>query len=156
MEQNNMTAVEWLYDELTKNNNSNDNVGIQINREAQIWERAKQMEKEQMFGFTKKFHIVGKNSAEFYTEEFEKYYKETYGKDNNMAQKTVVEWLTDVYRVQGRILPTQFDQAKQMENEKNVLLDECILQFEYLNEKFGETATTNLILTKLKTNKHGK
>ena len=30
------------------------------------------------------------------------------------------------------------------------LLQECILQLEYLNEKFGETGTTNALLSKLK------
>ena len=32
------------------------------------------------------------------------------------------------------------------------LLQECILQLEYLNEKFGETGTTNSLLAKLKVN----
>lgn len=35
-----------------------------------------------------------------------------------------------------------------MKNEKE-LLQECKLQLEYLNEKFGETGTTNALLTKL-------
>lgn len=35
-----------------------------------------------------------------------------------------------------------------MKNETE-LLQECKLQLEYLNEKFGETGTTNALLTKL-------
>lgn len=30
------------------------------------------------------------------------------------------------------------------------LIQECILQLEYLSEKFGETGTTNALLSKLK------
>ena len=35
-----------------------------------------------------------------------------------------------------------------MKNEKE-LLQECKIQLEYLNDKFGETGTTNALLTKL-------
>ena len=35
-------------------------------------------------------------------------------------------------------------------NEHNRIVHECILQFEYLNGKFGEIGTTNAILAKLK------
>jgi hypothetical protein len=35
-----------------------------------------------------------------------------------------------------------------MKNETE-LLQECKLQLEYLNEKFGETGTTNALLTKI-------
>ena len=40
------TAVEWLYNELSKNNTSTDSVIERINKESSIWEQAKQMEKE--------------------------------------------------------------------------------------------------------------
>ncbi len=36
------------------------------------------------------------------------------------------------------------------DDKKNNLLQECKLQLEYLNEKFGETGTTNSLLSKLK------
>ena len=65
------TAVDWYYEQtivLGKTNYS------------ELIEQAKQMEKEQMFEFTKKHHIIGEYSKNFYTEEFEKYYNETYGK----------------------------------------------------------------------------
>ena len=42
------TAVEWLYNELSKNNTSTDSVIERINKESSIWEQAKQMEKEQI------------------------------------------------------------------------------------------------------------
>ena len=32
------------------------------------------------------------------------------------------------------------------------LLEECRLQLKYLNEKFGETGTTNALLSKLEAN----
>jgi len=41
------TAVEWLYNELSKNNTSTDSVIERINKESSIWEQAKQIEKEQ-------------------------------------------------------------------------------------------------------------
>lgn len=42
------TAIEWLYNELSKNNTSTDSVIERINKELSIWEQAKQMEKEQI------------------------------------------------------------------------------------------------------------
>ena len=42
------TAIEWLYNELSKNNISTDSVIERINKESSIWEQAKQMEKEQI------------------------------------------------------------------------------------------------------------
>jgi len=42
------TAIEWLYNELSKNNTSTDSVIERINKESSIWEQAKQMEKEQI------------------------------------------------------------------------------------------------------------
>jgi hypothetical protein len=35
-------------------------------------------------------------------------------KQNNMLEQTVVVWLEEVYNQQGRILPAQFEQAKEM------------------------------------------
>ena len=42
------TAIEWLYNELSKNNTSTDSVIERINKESSIWEQAKQMEKDQI------------------------------------------------------------------------------------------------------------
>ena len=42
------TAIEWLYNELSKNNTSTDSVIERINKESSIWKQAKQMEKDQI------------------------------------------------------------------------------------------------------------
>ena len=42
------TTIEWLYNELSKNNTSTDSVIERINKESIIWQQAKQMEKEQI------------------------------------------------------------------------------------------------------------
>ena len=42
------TAVEWLYNELSKNNTSTDSVIERINKESSIWKQAKEKEKEQI------------------------------------------------------------------------------------------------------------
>jgi hypothetical protein len=43
-----MTAVEWLYNELSKNNTSTDSVIERIDKESSIWEQAKAMEQKQL------------------------------------------------------------------------------------------------------------
>ena len=42
------TTIEWLYNELSKNNTSTDSVIERINKESSIWKQAKQMEKDQI------------------------------------------------------------------------------------------------------------
>jgi hypothetical protein len=42
------TTIEWLYNELSKNNISTDSVIERINKESSIWKQAKQMEKDQI------------------------------------------------------------------------------------------------------------
>ncbi len=42
-------------------------------------------------------------------------------------------------------------EPKTIREETVELLQECILQLEYLNEKFGETGTTNKLLSRLNT-----
>ena len=44
--------------------------------------------------------------------------QEQYGNGAEKRPLTAVEWLEDVYNTQGRILPTQFEQAKAMEKEQ--------------------------------------
>ena len=46
-----MTAIEWLYNELSKNNTSTDSVIERIDKESSIWEQAKAMEEKQMIRF---------------------------------------------------------------------------------------------------------
>ena len=43
-----MTAIEWLYNELSKNNTSTDSVIERIDKESSIWEQAKAMEQKQL------------------------------------------------------------------------------------------------------------
>jgi len=70
------TAVEWLYNELSKNNTSIDSVIERINKESSIWEQAKEMEEQQMLEFW--------NGGIDCTEGgvcFDQYYNETYKKE---------------------------------------------------------------------------
>jgi hypothetical protein len=43
----------------------------------------------------------------------------------------------------------KLSELKAEEGEEKNLLQECRLQLEYLNEKFGETGTTNALLSRL-------
>jgi len=43
-----MTVIEWLYNELSKNNTSTDSVEERINKESSIWKQAKAMEQNQL------------------------------------------------------------------------------------------------------------
>ena len=82
------TAVEWLYNELSKNNTSIDSVIERINKESSIWEQAKQMEKEQIIDAWQEAYVtgcvVGSND---YTNEDEEtdngayYYDQTYNQN---------------------------------------------------------------------------
>ena len=45
-------------------------------------ERAKEMEKEQMWDYIKKIYCIGHKSLEFHRLEFEQYYNETYKNQN--------------------------------------------------------------------------
>jgi len=47
------------------------------------------------------------------------------------------------YEIDGSTLQSELSAAKER-------VKECIVQLEYLNEKFGETGTTNALLSKLK------
>lgn len=50
----------------------------------------------------------------------------------------------------GEDLVKQIEHALNRIEELESLKDECRVQLEYLNEKFGETGTTNSLLTRLK------
>lgn len=87
-------------------------------------------------------------------------------KDGLYNKQTAVEWLIDQLRQlahnqsthlgMGDIRVTQGmlddfeEQAKEIEKHQQDLLNECEIQLEYLNQKFGETGTTNALLSKLK------
>jgi hypothetical protein len=68
------TAIEWLYNELLKNNTSTDSVIEKINKESSIWEQAKELEKEQIIDA-----YYGKIDGVYgYREAGEEYYNQTY------------------------------------------------------------------------------
>jgi hypothetical protein len=63
------TAVEWFYNAIEKN---------PLLNLFTLYEQAKAMEKEQMFAYTKEKQIIGEHTEKFFTEDFERYYKQTY------------------------------------------------------------------------------
>jgi hypothetical protein len=63
------TAVEWLIEQWPI---------LESQIPERILEQAKEIEKEQMFGYIKKNYVNGENSLKFHTEEFENYYNETF------------------------------------------------------------------------------
>ena len=80
------TTIEWLYNELSKNNISTDSVIERINKESSIWKQAKQMEKEQIIeaskngishGYTEGV-VFGTNPRDYIVKWSEQYYNQTY------------------------------------------------------------------------------
>lgn len=71
------TAVEWLVKELNQKIDFIPMDKWDVIRD--IVQQAKAMEKEQMFSFTRHYHIIGESTNVFYKHEFEQYYNETYG-----------------------------------------------------------------------------
>ena len=80
---NNKLAVEWLaksyVDLLTKLNNEEISLKEFEIQYIELLEKAKEMEKEQMWEYIKKNYCIGHRSLEFHRLEFEKYFEETYG-----------------------------------------------------------------------------
>jgi hypothetical protein len=84
MDAKKMTAVEWLYSELSKNNISNDSIKSRIYKESEILKQAIAMEKEQIMKAARQCHFeglrqTGKNSEE-YIKYGNDYYNETFNK----------------------------------------------------------------------------
>jgi HEPN domain-containing protein len=73
------TAVEWLYNELSKNNASTDSVIEKINKELSIWEQVKELEKEQI----KNAYNDGYFGDAYKYKDWEEYYNETYKQQTN-------------------------------------------------------------------------
>lgn len=76
------TAVEWLTPnilgltiELSKRRISQRICELEIMK---LIEKAKAMEREQMFDYIKNNYVNGEHSLKFHKEEFEQYYNETY------------------------------------------------------------------------------
>jgi hypothetical protein len=85
------TAIEWLYNELSKNNTSTDSAIEKINKESSIWEQAKKIEKDQILdarldgfvisgeGWNGEYPFEGKTYEEISLKiNNEEYYKITY------------------------------------------------------------------------------
>ena len=68
-----------------------------------------------------------------------------------LADGIYLDFATDVaIKYSERRIVELINSTTKQEN----LLSECALQLEYLNEKFGETGTTNALLSKIKSIKH--
>ena len=72
------TAIEWLYNELSKNNTSTDLVIEKINKERSIWAQAKELEKEQIID-ARNDGIV--SNIKGYCISNEEYYNQTYNQN---------------------------------------------------------------------------
>ncbi len=69
------TAVEWLYNELSKNNTSTDSVIEKINKGSSIWKQAKEMEKQQVDdafedGYQSGYKDNGISGEQYYNDTF--------------------------------------------------------------------------------------
>jgi hypothetical protein len=68
------TAVEWFWIHLE------DNISKKY---FDLFEQAKEMEKQQMWNYIETNYVIGENSLLFHKQEFEQYYNETFKKENN-------------------------------------------------------------------------
>jgi hypothetical protein len=83
MDAKKMTAVEWLYSELSKNNISNNSIKSRIYKESEILKQAIAMEKEQIEQAFRDGWFDGNNPLIFKIEN-EQYYKENYESKTNI------------------------------------------------------------------------
>jgi hypothetical protein len=67
-----MTAVEWILDWMGKNQYF---IGNDLLKAVN---KAKEMEKEQMWQYIESNYVNGENSLSFHKKEFEQYYNETF------------------------------------------------------------------------------
>jgi hypothetical protein len=74
------TSIEWLYDELAKNNNSNDSIKDRIYKQSQIWKDAKEMHRKEILdAYMARMDITDK---EYFKQIIGvQYYNETFKKD---------------------------------------------------------------------------
>jgi hypothetical protein len=78
MSNKDMTAVEFAVEKLAKFIPSGNQLVIHI-----ILNQAKEMEKQQMWNYIETNYVIGENSLLFHKQEFEQYYNETYGGQEN-------------------------------------------------------------------------
>ena len=74
------TAIEWLYNELSKNNTSIDSVIERINKDSSIWKQAKQMEKEQIIEANRQGRC-NDCPIMYSNQEAQEYYNQTYNQN---------------------------------------------------------------------------
>lgn len=72
------TAVEWFVKKLIVNELIDVKNGYEF---LHLQSKAKEMEKEHMWEYIKKNYCIGHKSLEFHRLEFDKYYNETYKKE---------------------------------------------------------------------------
>lgn len=72
--ENKQTAVEWLLEELIKGDFEQQQIAIN---------KAKEMEKQQMWAYVESNYVNGENSLAFHKAEFEQYYNETFKQNEN-------------------------------------------------------------------------
>jgi hypothetical protein len=77
---NKQTAVQFLIEKIHFDANVRCFSQVEWN---EIFEQANQMYKEQMWDYIKKKYCIGDKSLEFHKLEFEDYYNETYGGNND-------------------------------------------------------------------------
>lgn len=85
------TAIEWLYNELSKNNTSTDSVIERINKELSIWEQAKEMEKEQIIDA----YLQGSFDNGPDSNNAEQYYNQTYHEEDDWGGLSNEELIGD-------------------------------------------------------------
>ena len=78
-----------------------------------------------------------------------------YNPQEDLNEEDRLVWLEGYKQCQEDVLVEGIDTLfvegyNQCQNDNANILNECVLQLEYLNEKFGETGTTNALLSKLK------
>jgi HD superfamily phosphodiesterase len=74
------TAVEWLLENLINETFSEEDFKHNFN----VWNKAKEMEKQQMWNYIETNYVIGENSLLFHKQEFEQYYNETFKKEKGL------------------------------------------------------------------------
>lgn len=76
------TAVEWLIEQILEIPLDDSTNAAHLKKyvsKVSVFEKAKQMEKDQMFDYIKENYVNGENSLKFHQDEFEKYYNNNFG-----------------------------------------------------------------------------
>jgi hypothetical protein len=114
-----LEAVEWLEKTIQSMIEHGADLGEDYPALMVHIQQAKEKERQQKEELAFNYFKAGQDSMEEGGKSFDQY------NEYNMKQKTAVEWVEEVYNQQGRILPAQFEQAKEEEKQQreNLLLD---------------------------------